>query len=179
MTSDAREDGEFWPGEYRFCPMCQASLEPAVRAGRHRMTCPVCGWIHFRDPAVGAAVVVVDSVGRLLLVRRGPGATQSGKWCIPAGYVDYGEEIREAAARELREETGLESAVGDVLQVMSNFHDPAKLSVGIWFSGRITGGSLRPGDDAVDAGWFAFDDLPELAFETDRALVKRLRTGSA
>jgi ADP-ribose pyrophosphatase YjhB (NUDIX family) len=140
------------------------------------MVCTDCGWVHFRDPAVGAAVVVLDEERRLLMVKRGPGSTRAGRWCIPAGYVDYGEDVREAAARELREETGLQADVGEVVQVLSNFHDPSKLSVGIWFSGTITGGALEPGDDAVDAGWFALDALPELAFETDQALIERLRS---
>lgn len=166
-------ESDFWPGEYRFCPMCAGELAAGHRAGRRRMVCSRCDWIHFRDPAVGAAVVVFDEAARILLVERGPGSTRAGRWCIPAGYVDYGEDVREAAARELREETGLEATVGEVLQVTSNFHDPTKLSVGIWFAGTVTGGSLRPGDDAVDARFFALDDLPALAFETDEALIDR------
>jgi ADP-ribose pyrophosphatase YjhB (NUDIX family) len=89
--------------------------------------------------------------------------------------MDYGEDVREAAARELLEETGLEVAVGDVVFVASNVHDPAKLTVGIWFEGSIEGGSLIAGDDAVDVGWFPLDGLPPLAFETDEALFERLR----
>jgi ADP-ribose pyrophosphatase YjhB (NUDIX family) len=139
------------------------------------MACPACGFVHFRNPAVGAAVVVFDEERRLLLVKRGPEVTQSGKWSIPAGYVDYGEEIREAAARELHEETGLTARIGAAVFVASNFHDPAKLTVGVWFSGTVTGGELRAGDDAVDVAWFALDDLPEMAFDTDVAYLDTLQ----
>ncbi len=138
------------------------------------MSCPECGWVHFRDPAVGAAVLVRDERARVLLVERGPGSTQPGKWCVPAGYVDYGEEIRDAAARELKEETGLVAEIGAVVQVMSNFHDPAKLSIGVWFLGTVTGGTLQAGDDAIDARWFALDTLPDLAFDTDRVLLSNI-----
>jgi ADP-ribose pyrophosphatase YjhB (NUDIX family) len=100
-------------------------------------------------------------------------------WAIPAGYVDYGEDVREAAARELLEETGLEITIGDPVFVASNFHDPAKLTVGIWFQGTVVGGHLEAADDADDAGFFALDDLPPLAFDTDVALFAKLRAERA
>ena len=168
---------DFWPGEFRFCPMCAAELGVVQRGGRERMGCPACRFIHFRDPGVGAAVLLRNDDGRVLLVKRGRGATRSGLWCIPCGYVDYGEDVRQAAAREVLEEAGLEVEVGDPVFVASNFHDPEKLTVGIWFAGRIVGGVPQAGDDAVDIGWFALDDLPTLAFETDTALLQTLKPG--
>lgn len=167
---------DFWPGEFRFCPMCAASLAVVVRGGRARMGCENCGYVHFRNPGVGAAVLLEDDAGRVLLVQRGNGATKPGLWCVPCGFVDYGEDVREAAAREVREETGLEVDVHDVIFVQSNFHDPEKLTVGIWFAGRVRGGIAVAGDDAVDLGWFGPDELPALAFETDAELF-RLRFG--
>jgi ADP-ribose pyrophosphatase YjhB (NUDIX family) len=164
-----------WPGEYTFCPHCAARLEVRPMGGRDRRACPRCEFVHWRNPAVGAAVLIRDERGRVLLVRRAPGATRSGLWSVPAGFVDYGEEVRAAAKRELEEETGLVAEVGDVVWVASNFHDPAKLTVGIWFAGTVTGGTLRPGDDADDAGFFDLDDLPDLAFETDAELLASLR----
>jgi ADP-ribose pyrophosphatase YjhB (NUDIX family) len=96
-------------------------------------------------------------------------------WSVPAGFVTYGEDVREAAARELHEETGLLAEIGDVVHVASNFHDPHKLTVGVWFAGRVIGGTLRAGDDADDARFYHLEDLPPLAFETDEGLFERLR----
>lgn len=118
--------------------------------------------------------MVFDEADRILLVRRAPGATRPGLWSIPAGFVDYGEEIRAAAARELLEETGLIADVGEPVWVASNFHDPAKLTVGIWFAGVVAGGKLGSGDDADEAAFFPLDALPDMAFETDVAYLRSL-----
>jgi len=171
---DGPDDRGLWPGEYRFCPHCGTKLGAAEHAGVPRMRCEECGFIHYRNPGVGAAVVIFDDRSRLLLVKRGPEATQSGKWSIPAGFVDYGEEIRAAAARELLEETGLIATVGEAVFVASNFHDAAKLTVGIWFAGTVTGGSLKAGDDADEAAFFPLDALPDLAFDTDRSYLESM-----
>lgn len=168
-----------WPGEYTFCPMCAAELARIEVGGELRTRCPECGFVHWRNPGVGAAVVIRDDAGRILLVRRAPGATRPGLWSMPAGFVNYGEEIRAAAARELEEETGLIAEIGEPVHVASNFHDPAKLTVGIWFAGKVIGGSLCAGDDADRAEFFAFDELPPLAFETDAALFDRMRSEGA
>lgn len=167
-----------WPGEYTYCPHCATELVADHIAGTMRTKCPRCDFVHWRNPGVGAAVVIFDEDARLLLVKRGPETTRPGLWSIPAGFVDYGEDVREAAARELEEETGLRAEIGDPVWVASNFHDPAKLTVGIWFAGAVTGGELEAGDDAIDAGFFDLDDLPEMAFETDLAYIARLRSNA-
>lgn len=165
---------ENWPGEYTYCPHCASELVAKQIGNRVRMRCPDCEFVHWRNPAVGAAVVIFRE-DQILLIKRGPNTSRAGLWAVPAGFVDYGEEVRAAAARELEEETGLVAEIGDVLWVASNFHDPGKLTVGIWFEGTETGGELRPGDDAVEVGFFSLEDLPDLAFETDRQLFSRLR----
>ncbi len=108
------------PGDdYVFCPRCATRLERVRLGNRDRMRCPACGFVHWRNPSVGAAVLIRDDAGRVLLVRRGPEATRPGLWSVPAGFVDYGEEVREAAARELEEETSL-VAVGLLLSLAGN-----------------------------------------------------------
>lgn len=170
---------ERWPGEASFCSACGARLERAMLYGRDRGICRECGRIDFRSPSVAVAVVLRDSQGRILMVKRGPGSSQPGRWSIPAGYMDYGEEAREAGAREVLEETGLLADVGEPVFVATNFHDPLKVSVCIWFAGKVRGGKARAGSDAVDLGWFGLDDLPDLAFDTDASLIARMRSAEA
>lgn len=161
------------PTSFRFCPCCGQPLNQELRHGHPRLVCGDCGRIVYVNPAVGVAVIVFQ--GDQILLGRRIGGPYAGKWCIPCGYVEWGEEVRQAAAREFEEETGLQVDVGKVVAVHSNFHDPDRLTVGIWFAGRVKGGQLQAGDDLDRVSFFALQSLPEdLAFPTDRLVLSEL-----
>jgi ADP-ribose pyrophosphatase YjhB (NUDIX family) len=125
---------------------------------------------------VGVAVVVTDVAGRVLLVQRCPGQFGAGLWCLPCGYVGWGEDLRGAAAREALEEAGVEVEVGAVAQVAVNRHEPARPTVGIWFAARLLDPAVEPraGDDAAAVGWFDPASPPPLAFQTDGPVLANL-----
>lgn len=137
--------------------------------GRVRRVCPACGFIHFDDPKV-AAVVFVEQAGRVLLVRRAMNP-ERGKWALPAGYVDYGEDPQAAAIREVYEETGLSIAITGLAGVEGG---PAALgaSIVIIYTARVIAGEAHARDDAADVLWLAPEHpLPELAFESTRTML--------
>ncbi len=150
-----------------FCAFCGGPLDRTLPVRR----CTACGRNAYRDPKVGVGAVVRDPEGRLLLVQRGI-APAKGLWSLPAGFVDADEDPRAAAARETLEETGLVVEVGDVVDVWAGAGGRASFFLA--FSAVVVGGLLQAGDDAVDAGWYALDDLPELAFPSTRAVADRL-----
>lgn len=123
---------------------------------------------------VGVGVALVED-GRILLIQRGrePGR---GLWAVPGGKVRHGEPMKEAARREMFEETGLEVAVGDVIWVGEYIEDGHHLVL-IDFSGVRTGGRLRAGDDADDARWVPLDEAADYPLTlTMHQLVDTLRT---
>jgi 8-oxo-dGTP pyrophosphatase MutT (NUDIX family) len=158
------------------CPRCRAPLARVVRGDLPRPTCPACGFVFFANPGVGAAVVVRDASGRVLLVQRASGRFGAGRWCFPCGYVEWGEDPRAAAAREAREEAGVEVVVGEPVQVAANLHDLEHPTVGIWFAATLVDPGATPvaGDDAVAVAWVDPHDPPPLAFPTDTSLLGRL-----
>ena len=161
---------------FRFCPGCGGVLEVRQICDAPRQVCCTCGRVVYRNPAVGVAVVVRRS--ETLLFGRRAGGPYRGAWCLPCGYVEWGEDVRAAAARECREETGLIVTVGAVLAVHSNFHDPERLTVGIWLAGEVVGGELAPGDDLDRAVFFPLAAPPApLAFPTDRRVLAELQAG--
>jgi ADP-ribose pyrophosphatase YjhB (NUDIX family) len=158
----------------RFCGACGGRL--AGSDGVHPV-CTACGATAYRDPKVGVGAVVRDDAGRLLLVLRGvePGR---GRWALPAGFVDAGEDPRLAAAREVLEETGLVVEVGEVVDVYPGEATGGGASFFLAFSAQVVGGKLAAGDDATDAAFFAPHELPELAFASTLAAAEAVR-GSA
>ena len=159
---------------HRFCPLCGAGLERRSAGGRERPACPRCDYVLYANPLPGVAVVVVQD-GRVLLGRRRSSPFE-GQWCIPCGYVEADEDVREAARRELREETGLEVELGPLYAVHSNFQVAGRPVVGIWFLAEVVGGELRAGDDMQELGFFPIDEPPpDLAFEGDRLVIEQLR----
>lgn len=163
MTIDEQPDA---------CPEC-GTLPGPVRHGP-TPRCGSCGYFRVRLPTVGVAMVVRDRGGRVLLGRRTRGS-HSGSWCIPCGRLEWGEDVRRGAERELLEETGLTAVAGAVVSVQSNFHDAARQTVGIWFEAEdVAGEAWCPDGEFDEVGYFDPATPPELAFPTDGVVLADL-----
>ena len=138
-----------------------------------RPVCPVCGFVLYRNPAPAAGVILVDD-GHVLLVKRRY-APRARLWCLPAGFMEYGETPEHCARRELFEETGLRARLTGLFGVYAGLDDPRARAVLILYTAERLSGRLTPGDDALAAQFFPLARLPRsIAFEAHRRALAEL-----
>ena len=112
--------------------------------------------------------MVRDDDGRLLLARASPSLTLRGRWFLPGGGVQHGEQPAESLRREIEEESGLTVTLGPLLDVLSDVRtipDGTSLhTVRLVYRVESWDGTLRPeADGTTDAvGWFTRDELRDL-----------------
>ena len=149
-----------WPN---YCPICGNELADAQIEGRLRRYCQQCDQPIYRNPKPCAGVLVVEENERVLLVKRTE-PPAPGTWSVPAGYLEADEPPRQAAVRELREETNVAVPKDDITLLETTFvrhQNGQHVLVLIYAASRsATSGTVVPGSDAADAQFFG---LPELA----------------
>jgi NAD+ diphosphatase len=155
-----------WDRDHRHCGRCGAPTLPSTT--ERVRTCSRCS--HGAYPRLSPAVIVlVERDGRVLLAR-------NARFAVPfhstlAGFVEVGESLEQAVAREIREEVGVEV---DGLHYYGSQPWPFTSSLMVAFTARWAGGELRPdGEEIVEAGWFVPDQLPRVPppFSIARQLI--------
>ena len=161
------------PGALRFCPLCGASLLRQVVPpdGRAHPVCPGCDFVYYLHPKLVAGTLPARD-GRVLLTRRAIEPSR-GLWTFPGGYVDWGEDVREAARRETREEVGLHVDLDGLVGLYSYPGTPVVVVV---YRAQVPEG-VEPQPDAaevLDVAYFAPDEIPwaELAFPSTREALR-------
>ncbi len=110
---------------------------------------------------------IIEKKGDILLIER-KNPPFKGTWALPGGFVEYGEKVEDAIIREIKEETGLETEIIDLIGVYSEpARDPRGHTISIVYYLRRIGGNLSGGSDARNPYYFSKDNLPKLAFDHD------------
>lgn len=176
-----REMGE---DTFSCCPMCGAPLARKIIDHRPRRACPECGYVHFRNPAPTVSLLIIEGERVLLGKRPGdPGQPETSgqdRWATPSGYIEFDEDFLETAAREAKEETGLDITIAAILNVTDSFFPPDQHYLNIYLLAHPAGGQIQPGDDMGELRWFPIaGPFPEMAFQEDVDMIQRYRQPSA
>ncbi len=144
-----------WDRDHRHCGRCGT---PTDRSTLERVrTCPSCRHAHY--PRLSPAVIVlVERDGKALLARNA--RTRMPFFSTLAGFVEVGESLEQAVAREIREEAGIE--IGDV-RYFGSQPWPFTGSLMIGFTARWASGDLvAEPTEIAEAAWFSPDELPTI-----------------
>lgn len=155
-----------WERAHRFCGRCGGRTEACGEALARR--CTNCGSLHY--PRLQPAVLVCVADGDRLLLARSP-HFPARMYSTLAGFVEPGESLEEAAAREVREEVGI--GIGG-LRYFGSQPWPFPSSLMVAFTAEYAGGELRPDPAEIeDVAWFTVDALPPVppAMSLARAMI--------
>jgi len=154
-----------------FCSVCGAAVETRIPPGDTlpRRVCVRCETIHYQNPKL-----VIGSIPiwerQVLLCKRAI-EPRYGKWTLPAGFMENGETVAEAATRETIEEAGAHIELGDMFSMLSVPHIN---QVHVFYLARLLDLEFTAGVESLEVRMFDEDDVPwdELAFRTVSRTLK-------
>ena len=156
----------------KFCSQCGAPLRSRVPAGDNlpRYVCDACGMIHYQNPRLVVGCVP-EHDGRILLCRRAI-EPRRGYWTVPAGFMENGETLQQAAARESHEEALARVDIGSLLAVVHVLH---ARQVHVFFRAALRSADYGPGAESLEVALLAPTDIPwsELAFPSTEFALRR------
>jgi len=156
----------------RFCTQCGAAVRLRVPAGDNlqRYVCDACGTIHYQNPRLVVGCVP-EHDHRILLCRRAI-EPRRGYWTVPAGFMENGETLQQAAAREAHEEALAEVIVGSLLAVVHVLHAD---QVHVFFRAELPLARYGAGAESLEVALVAPSDIPwdEIAFPSTEFTLRR------
>ena len=157
---------------HKFCGQCGAPVKRVTPPGedRHREVCPVCNFVHYRNP-IPVVGCVAEHEGRILLCRRAIDP-RLGYWTVPAGFMELNETLEEGALRETREEACAEVRLGELFSIVNL---PKAGQVHFFFRGVLLDGKFAAGPESLEAELFAPDEIPfeAIAFRSGVIALQR------
>ncbi len=156
----------------KFCSECGQPVSLKVPAGdnRPRHVCDACGTIHYQNPKIVAGALPVWE-DKVLLCRRAI-EPRYGLWTLPAGFMENGETMDEAALRESREEANANLVIEGLYTVISL---PSINQVYVMYRARLQDLAFHPGEESLETALFGEAEIPwdRLAFRTIRYTLER------
>ena len=156
----------------KFCSNCGSAVVLKVPDGDHlpRFVCDQCGTVHYKNPLLVLGCVP-EWEDKILLCRRAI-EPRLGFWTVPAGFMEIGETMQQAARRECFEEAEAEVEIGSLLAVVNVTHAG---QVHVMFRAKLLQPRYGAGRESLEVGLYREDDVPwaDLAFPSGEFTLRR------
>lgn len=156
--------------KYRYCYKCGHKTEMREIDNIKRSFCISCNLVLYKNPIPSVAIVAFDKHIRLLLTKRAVDPCK-GYWSLPGGFVESGENIRQAVHRELFEETNLTCKNIQMINAESVINGYWGDILILGFSVELINFEIIAGDDADEVNFFPLDNRPEIVFPIHETFV--------
>jgi len=147
----------------KFCSACGQAVVSQIPDGDHlpRFVCAACSTIHYENPKIIAGCIP-EWEGKILLCRRAI-EPRRGFWTVPAGFMENGEAVQDAAAREAQEEALADVEIGSLAAIINVIRAH---QVHIMFRARLRNTSFGVGPESLEVGLYAEHEIPwsDIAF---------------
>jgi ADP-ribose pyrophosphatase YjhB (NUDIX family) len=155
-----------------FCNQCGAKVDFRIPPGDllPRYVCDACGTIHYQNPRLVVGCVP-EREGRILLCRRAI-EPRRGFWTVPAGFMENGETLQQAAARESKEEALAAVEIGSLLTIVHVLHAQ---QVHVFFRATLRVPEYGAGAESLEVDLFPPEDIPwqDIAFPSTEYTLRR------
>ena len=156
----------------KFCSVCGQPVESRIPPGDHRprFVCTACATVHYENPRIIAGCVP-EWEGRILLCKRAI-EPRRGFWTIPAGFMENGEAVQDAASREAEEEALANVEIGSLLSVVNVLRAH---QVHITFRARLLDTNFGVGEESLEVGLYEESEIPwaDIAFLSVEFALRR------
>ena len=148
----------------KFCSACGSPVELKIPEGdqRDRFVCTSCHTVHYENPKLVVGCVPVTDDGQLLICKRAI-EPRLGYWTVPAGFMEHGETLQQAAARECQEEALAIVEIGSLLSIVHVTHAH---QVHVFFRAHLATREFGVGVESLETKLVPLTDIPwnDIAF---------------
>lgn len=165
--------------DYKFCPKCGGKLKITKEHEMPRLQCLKCKFIFYQDSKPTASAIILNKKNDMILLGRRKIEPSKGMWDIIGGFLEKDEHPKAGIIREVREETGLEIEILDMIGFFMDSYNNENDSIStlnICYVARKKSGQEKPDDDVSELKWFEISALPkELASKNGAEMLKEFK----
>ena len=157
---------------YKFCPHCKTPLTNKKLHNKIRRVCPNCSFVFWSNPRPCVTAILLNDKQEVLLLKIASGQLKN-HWCMPGGIVEYDEKPQQSLIREVKEETGLDVHIDNLVDVFLIDNDPRGNSMEILYKASLLNSKMLLSHEHSEHGFFPVDKLPApIAYEHEVAIKK-------